>query len=47
MAPFHYHRKPENRQLLDLFRQNLPEIIRLFASYDLIELTNDEIIAHA
>lgn len=37
----------KNRQLLDLFRQNLPEIIRLFASYDLIELTNDEIIAHA
>ena len=36
----------KNRQLLDLFRKNTPEIIRLFNYYDLIELTNDEIIVH-
>ncbi len=36
----------KNRQLLDLFRQNFAEIVRLFEYYDLIELTNDEIIAH-
>lgn len=37
----------KNRQLLDLFRRNSPEIIRLFSSYNLIELTNDEIIVHS
>lgn len=37
----------KNRQLLDLFRRNTSEIIRLFSVYDLVELTNDEIIAHS
>lgn len=36
----------KNRQLLDLFRQNFGEIIQLFQSYSLVELNNDEIIAH-
>lgn len=36
-----------NRQLLNLFRKNLPEIIRLFNHYDFVELTNDEIIAYS
>ena len=37
----------KNRQLMDLFRKNLSEIIRLFNYYHLIELTNDEIIVHS
>lgn len=36
----------KNRQLLDFFRRNCSEIVRLFDSYDLIELTNDDIIIH-
>ena len=37
----------KNRQLLDLFRKNIPEIIRLFIHHNLVELTNDEIIVHS
>jgi len=36
----------KNRQFLDLFRQNFGEIIQLFQLYSLVELNNNEIIAH-
>lgn len=37
----------KNRQLLNLFRENIPEIIRLFDQHNLIELTNEDIIVHS
>ena len=36
----------KNRQLLDLFRKNLPVLLRLFEHHRLIEMNNEEITAH-
>jgi predicted nuclease of predicted toxin-antitoxin system len=36
----------KNRQLLDLFRKNFPELVRLFEFYSFVELNNDDIITH-
>ncbi|WP_028525955.1 DUF5615 family PIN-like protein [Runella limosa] len=36
----------KNRQLLDLFRKNFSELVKLFPFYSLIEMNNTEIIAH-
>ncbi|HAK80513.1 MAG TPA: hypothetical protein DCM71_27340 [Runella sp.] len=36
----------KNRQLLDLFRKNFSELVKLFSFYSLIEMNNTEIIAH-
>jgi predicted nuclease of predicted toxin-antitoxin system len=36
----------KNRNLLDLFRLNFRELVRLFEFYDLIEMNNTQIICH-
>lgn len=35
-----------NKELIDLFDKNFETVIRLFDTYDLIELDNDQIIGH-
>ncbi|WP_373511993.1 DUF5615 family PIN-like protein [Persicitalea sp.] len=36
----------KNRQLLDLFRRNFQEIVNLFEYCDLVEMSNEDMIAH-
>ncbi len=35
-----------NKELIDLFNKNIETVIRLFETFDLIELDNDQIIGH-
>lgn len=35
-----------NKELIELFEKNFETVIRLFSTYDLIELDNDQIIGH-